>query len=49
MYERLSKINNMPTIEELILHIGACKGLFENIDLFITKELNAKENRIFER
>jgi hypothetical protein len=43
MYERLSDKNSMPTIEDLISHIGACKGLFENINLFITNELNAEK------
>jgi hypothetical protein len=43
MYERLSDKNNMPTIEDFILHIGLCKELFENIDLFITNELNAEK------
>jgi hypothetical protein len=50
MYERLSDKNSIPTIEDLISHIGACKELFVNIDLFITNELNAeKEIMIFKR
>ena len=43
MYERLSDKNSIPTIEDFISHIGTCKALFENIDLFITNELNAEK------
>ena len=42
MYERLSDKNFMPKIEEFIIYIGACKDLFENIDLFLKNELNAE-------
>jgi len=42
MYERLSDKKNMPTIEEFTIYIGACKDLFENIDLFLRNELNAE-------
>lgn len=47
MYERLSDKNSKPTTEDLITHIGVCKGLFENINLFITNELNAEKKLEF--
>ena len=43
MYEKLSDKNNIPTTEEFIAFIGTCKELFENIDLFLTNELNTEK------
>lgn len=47
MYERLSDKKAIPTIEQFISHIGACKELFEDIDLLITNELNAEKKLAF--
>jgi hypothetical protein len=41
MYDRLLDKNIIPTMEEFISHIGFCKDLYRNIELFITNELSA--------
>ena len=43
MYDRLSDKNIIPSMEQVIAHISACKELFEDIDLFITNELDAEK------
>ena len=43
MYDRLLDKNIIPTMEEFISHIGFCKDLYRNIELFITSELNAEK------
>jgi len=47
MYARLSEKNTVPTIDEFILHIGTCKELFVNIDLFIADEFGAEKRLAF--
>ena len=49
MYERLTNKNNIPLVEEFVSHIGVCKDLYENIQVFLTDELNAEVKLGFSR
>lgn len=43
MYERLINKNEMPTIEEFLVHIGKGKELFDSIDAFLINEINSSK------
>lgn len=43
MYERLINKNEMPTIEEFLVHIGKGKELFGSIDAFLINEINSSK------
>ena len=43
MYERLLNKNEMPTIEEFLVHIGKGKELFDSIDTFLINEINSSK------
>lgn len=47
MYEKLFNKNEIPTMEELLTHVGKAKEKFEAIEDYLTKDLKNRKGDLF--